>query len=711
MNNPSTIPNQLQCPSLSPIDGSAATLAYTQKLLDAVNAMTSVALQYHRQPERFMEEMISCLIKIMNFQAGALFISEKQPGALCLAAVATAPGQKPTTEQSALWRAPLLDHTQKLAQQTIDQGQAFIITADLIPPHLKPIGAALQNQAADRLISMPLLVEQRPIGVVQTVVPIQHSFAQTEVLAMQLLAGQIAVTIERLWSFMALRAEQERTRAVVDATNDAILMLDATRRVIMINRRAKFFFGLAERDVWGKEYHQLYILLTLILDEPQRFTQWFLPLLESETKRDMEEFQALLPEPRLLQCFTAPVVGHDEQYLGRILIFRDITREREVERMKNDFISIVSHELRTPLTSIRGSLQLVLGRKSMETKPQSLTLPPRSLELLNVSLSNTERLIRLINDILDISKIEQGRIQLQPDTLDPANVCQAACNEVAAFATTRGITVQIETPEELPSICADRDRTVQILINLISNAIKFSESGQQVLLSAQPFDKFVRFSVRDWGRGIAPEDQQRIFQKFQQLDSSTTRNAGGTGLGLAICKALVEEHGGRIWLEDAMPHGTVFHFTLPLAVDHADQADIPRQLKRQTLVLVVDDDPHVRPLLARLLEKHGFHVASAANGVEALEFVRRKQPDLILLDIKMPDIDGFEVLRRLKHMNHIHPIPVVILTANDLGEITRTRALRLGAFVYLEKPIASEHLISTIEQVLDQVENPAITPG
>jgi PAS domain S-box-containing protein len=710
MNNSLPIPNQLQCSSISPSYGSATTLAYTQKLLNAVNAMTSVALHYYRQPERSVEEMLSCLIKIMNLQAGALFVSEKQPGDLCLAAVATALEQASTKKQTALWHTPLLYYTQQLAFQTIEHGQPFIVTADSIPPGLEPIGVALQDQEADWLVNVPLLIGQRPVGVVQAVATVPHPFDQADLLTMQLLTGQIAVMIECLQSFAALRAEQERTRAVVDATNDAILMLDATRHVMMINRRAKFFFGLAERDVLGKEYSQLYVLLTLILDEPQRFTQWFLPLLDSENKRDVEEFQALLPEPRLLQCFTAPVVGHDEQYLGRILVFRDTTREREVERMKNDFISIVSHELRTPLTSIRGALQLVLGRKVMDTKPSSLTLPPRSIELLNVSLSNTERLIRLINDILDISKIEQGRIQLQCDALDPVNIYQAASAEVAAFATTRGIMVQIETPAELPSVYADRDRTVQILVNLISNAIKFSERGQQVLLSAQLCDKFVRFSVRDWGRGIAPEDQQRIFQKFQQLDSSPTRDAGGTGLGLAICKALVEEHGGRIWLEDAMPRGTIFHFTLPLAVDVAEKVDVPRQLKRQTLVLVVDDDPHVRPLLARLLEKHGFHVATAADGMEALEFVRYKQPDLILLDIKMPDIDGFEVLRQLKDMNHVHPIPVIILTANDLGEITRTRALRLGAFVYLEKPIASERLIGAIEQILDQVDNSTAAP-
>src|SRR5436190_3531683 len=220
-------------------------------------------------------------------------------------------------------------------------------------------------------------------------------------------------------------------RALVDASNDALLLLDSLGCAILINRRAKYFFGLAERDVIGRSAAQLRSMFHMIFADGAAFDSWLTPLLGSAEERAVEEFKVLRAEPRLLQCFTAPVLDQQEQLLGRLLVFRDITREREVERMKNEFVSLVSHELRTPLTSIRGALQLVLGR----AQPAEMT--SRTKELLAVSFNNSERLIRLINDILDISKIEQGPIALRRAALDPSELCRVAVQEVAALAAGR----------------------------------------------------------------------------------------------------------------------------------------------------------------------------------------------------------------------------------------------------------------------------------
>jgi CheY-like chemotaxis protein len=480
--------------------------------------------------------------------------------------------------------------------------------------------------------------------------------------------------------------------------------------------------------------------------------------------------------------------------------------------MKNEFVSLVSHELRTPLTSIRGALQLVLGR----ALPAEVT--PRTRELLSVSLNNSERLIRLINDILDISKIEQGPIPLRRVPLDPAELCRVAVQGVAAFAAGRGIGLELILPEELPPISADRDRALQVLTNLLSNAIKFSNSGQQVTVSAEPVAGAVCFAVRDAGRGIAPEHHARIFERFQQIDSSSTREVGGTGLGLAICKALIEEHGGRIWLDSALGKGATFSFTLPIASGDETPKPVSPATSRQTilvaddnpvirevmrdlfeeagyavaeadggaealrmarllqpalltldvmmpdldgfdviqvlrndpitrdlpvlfvsasperergaalggsgfllkpftpeelleqarrliipqapLVLVVEDDAHVRPVLVRVLERGGFQVADAADGLAALEMVQRLPPDLVLLDIRMPGVDGYEVLRRLKQHPAYQHIPVVVLTASDLGDAARKHVLDMGAALFLEKPIGSEELLVEIKRLL-----------
>jgi PAS domain S-box-containing protein len=619
------------------------------------------------------------------------------------------------------------------------------------------------------------------------------------------------------------RSEQERTRALVDASNDAIMMLDSRGTATMINRRAKYFFGLAERDVIGRSPTQLRAMFQLIFEDSVAFDAWLAPLLTSVDERAVLELKVLRAEPRLLQCFTAPVLDSQDRLLGRMLVFRDITREREVERMKTDFVSIVSHELRTPLTSIHGALQLVLGRAASSAAgavgaTYDSSLSARTRELLDISLKNSERLIRLINDILDISKIEQGSIQLRRVALDPADLCRAAAQEVSVFADGRDICIDLRAEPGLAPISADRDRALQVLANLLSNAIKFSEPGQRIELTARQEAGSVAFAVRDFGRGIAPEDHLRIFDKFHQIDSSLTRDVGGTGLGLAICKALVEEHGGQIWIESILGKGATFAFTLPLATSDApvvalrptsdqptvlvvddsapmrelirgqleqagylvaeanggasalqlarllqpqlitldvmlpdlDGFDVIQVLRndpltrdlpvlfvsatseraralalggsafiskpftsdelisqirallapRQRRVLVVDDDYHVRPTLARLLQRGGFQVSEAADGRTGLELIERNPPDLVLLDIRMPDIDGYEVLRQLK-LNPLHQhIPVVILTASDLGKSAQQRALALGAVRYLEKPIASGDLLAEIERIL-----------
>ncbi|HJZ48426.1 MAG TPA: response regulator, partial [Roseiflexaceae bacterium] len=664
---------------------------------------------------------------------------------------------------------------------------------------------------------LPLLAGTQLIGVIQVAAALGQAIGEQQHDQLIALAERLAGAMDYAQLSSAARSEQERTRALVDASNDAILMLDSGGAATMINRRAKYFFGLAERDVIGRSPGQLRAMFQLIFEDSAAFDAWLTPLLTSIDERSVIELRVLRAEPRLLQCFTAPVLDSQERLLGRMLVFRDITREREVEQMKTDFVSIVSHELRTPLTSIRGALQLVLGRSAIGSTQES-TLPPRTRELLDISLKNSERLIRLINDILDISKIEQGSIQLRRVALDPADLCRAAAQEVAAFAGARDISIDVRDEPGLPPISADRDRALQVLANLLSNAIKFSDPGQRVELATRLEAGAVAFAVRDFGRGIAPEDHQRIFDKFHQIDSSLTRDVGGTGLGLAICKALVEEHGGQIWVESILGKGATFVFTLPLAAGDApvvplrpasdqptvlvvddsapmrevirgiiesagylvaeasggaaalqlarllqpqlitldimlpdlDGFDVIQVLRndpltrdlpvlfvsatseyeralalggsgfiskpftadellgqiraliapRQRRVLVVDDDYHVRPTLARLLQRGGFQVAEASDGRTGLELIQREPPDLVLLDIRMPDIDGYEVLRQLKQSPAHQHIPVVILTASDLGANAQQRALALGAVRYLEKPIASGELLAEIERIL-----------
>jgi PAS domain S-box-containing protein len=791
-----------------------------QQLLVATDAIDEVGRASIGQLHPALKHALVCFLAVLDLPEGAIYLYSSQMHNLGLATAVPSGGvlasqgtQLPlTNDQMFLPVMAAMTHTPAIG----DRGLGIGSSADDPSPIPYPLSRIPQS------LALPLLAGARLLGVIQVAGRPGQGLSEQQHSQIGALAERLASAIDYAQICNAARSEQERTRALVDASNDAIMMLDSQGTATMINRRAKYFFGLAERDVIGRSPAQMRAMFQLIFEDSAAFDAWLAPLMISVDERAVLELKVLRAEPRLLQCFTAPVLGSHDRLLGRMLVFRDITREREVEQMKTDFVSIVSHELRTPLTSIRGALQLVLGRTGLSAGAAGAThdapLSPRTRELLDISLKNSERLIRLINDILDISKIEQGSIQLRRVALDPADLCRAAAQEVSVFADGRDISIDVRAEPGLAPINADRDRALQVLANLLSNAIKFSEPGQRIELTVRQDSGAVAFAVRDFGRGIAPEDHQRIFDKFHQIDSSLTRDVGGTGLGLAICKALVEEHGGQIWIESILGKGATFAFTLPLdtsdapvvalrsAIDQPtvlvvddsapmrdlirgiieqagylvaeanggasalqlarllqpqlitldvmlpdlDGFDVIQVLRndpltrdvpvlfvsatsereralalggsafitkpfnndelisqvrallvpRQRRVLVVDDDYHVRPTLARLLQRGGFQVSEAADGRTGLELIERNPPDLVLLDIRMPDIDGYEVLRRLK-LNPLHQhIPVVILTASDLGKSAQQRALALGAVRYLEKPIASGDLLAEIERIL-----------
>jgi signal transduction histidine kinase len=253
----------------------------------------------------------------------------------------------------------------------------------------------------------------------------------------------------------------------------------------------------------------------------------------------------------------APLRDDDGAIIGGVVAFQDITSLYEVDRLKSEFVTIVSHELRTPLTSIKGALQLLLS-----------DLPaadPDHTTLMNVALSNTDRLVRIINDILDISKIEAGKLELNAKPLSVAEVFTLSVQSVQHLAQSASLTIATVIDPDVPAVHVDLDRTIQVVVNLLSNALKFAPAKSEVTLSARrQRDGFVAISVADRGRGIPPDKIGLLFQKFQQLDDANTRKVRGTGLGLAIVKALVEKQGGCVRVESEVGKGSTFTITVPV---------------------------------------------------------------------------------------------------------------------------------------------------
>jgi CheY-like chemotaxis protein len=361
--------------------------------------------------------------------------------------------------------------------------------------------------------------------------------------------------------------------------------------------------------------------------------------------------------------------------------------------MKTEFVSTVSHELRTPLASIKGSLHLLLS-------DEHLVLDETQRHLVDISLKNTDRLIRLINNILDISKMEAGHIHLDLEAHRPIDFVELAVDGIRGFAESRRITIEAKIEPDLPPVQIDFDRMVQVVTNLLSNAIKFSPEGERVTVGARRDGAELAIWVRDHGRGIAPEDVGRLFRKFQQLDGSSVRTVGGTGLGLAICRGIVDEHGGRIGVDSALGAGATFTVRLPLpgVAPAAPGAAAPADGKEQApLVLVVDDEPDVRALMRDVLQLSGFRVIEAGRVLEGVEVARQQHPDVITMDLMLPDLDGFEAIRLLREQPETRETPVVVLSAIEV-EPGDPRAL--GATVCLTKPFSSADLLGAIRSRL-----------
>ena len=390
------------------------------------------------------------------------------------------------------------------------------------------------------------------------------------------------------------------------------------------------------------------------------------------------------------------VVDDGGNYIGRVLALRDITAEREIAEMKNEFVSTVSHELRTPLTSIKGYVDLILDGSAGE-------ISEIQQEFLVIVKENSDRLVELINEMLDISRIESGRVHLKVEPLNMGESVRGAVDTFRAVLAQTGRSITVSVSRNLPRVAADRDRVGQVLINLIGNALKYSPGGGEVTVSAKRKGESVVVSVTDQGLGITRENQKRLFTKFYRVDSAMTREIGGTGLGLSICKTILELLGGSIGVRSKSGQGSTFWFSLPLAPDElvrTPSLEGPEAVGGT--VLVIDRDPDVADLIETYLVKRGYKVVQAHTADEALDVALKIRPRAITLDVILDDGDGFDLLHRLKEYEETRDIPVVVLSiVCDEG-----KSCRMGAANYLEKPIDHGRLLSMIDDIVGGIDSP-----
>ncbi|RYG19089.1 MAG: response regulator [Caulobacteraceae bacterium] len=485
-----------------------------------------------------------------------------------------------------------------------------------------------------------------------------------------------------------VRTTAARQAAIFDSAIDAILTLNPSGSIETMNAAAARMF-----DWSGPELVRRDISVLLDLDGNGDASRGFLSRLgfrDGETgdgvvreltarRRDGATF----PVDVALSLMPLPSGIH------MVAVVRDISERRRVEEMKQQFVSTVSHELRTPLTSIAGSLGLLAGGAAG-------AMPDKAARLIGIAHSNSQRLVRLINDILDVEKLESGQMTLDMAPLDLRDIAQRSIENVHGLADSLQVSLRLQDGPTAP-VRGDTDRLIQVAVNLLSNAVKFSPAGSEVEVSVQPETRIARLSVRDYGPGIPDEFRARIFSKFAQADSSDTRAKGGTGLGLAIAREIAERHGGRLWFESAPGEGATFHLDLPLDLEDAEpaQGDGPH-------LLIVEDDADAARVLRTMLAQDGFTADIAATAREALAAVRGDGYAAVLVDLQLPDADGVGLIRTLRSDPKTRDLPVVVVSA-DIAR-GRARGRSLEVIDWLEKPFDQTRLRSAVAGILDRLE-------
>ena len=664
--------------------------------------------------ERVLERALLLFADALKVEHGTIMLIEPETGDLYLKATLEQGRQLPREGERTLLRKGVglagwvLEHRQPALVPDISQDDRWL-------SHPDQTGEPLKFRS---VVCVPLSLGGGDVmGVLTLGHPDVSYFGQEHLELITAAAGQAAIAVNNsdLYAYISeqadqlgvllqtQRAESAKSQAILESIADGVIVLGDNGRVLLVNPAAEEMLGISSMVLQGEHFrHMLGLGETVVHRE-------LADKLYAELKKKLEAGETELRPSvvrmesgtRVFAVGMSPLITGVGQMPGLVAAMRDISREAEVERLKNEFISTVSHELRTPMTSIKGFTDLLfLGMAGGLTDTQR--------NFLQIIKSNVDRLTALVNDILDISRIETGRLRLTIESLDLGRIVSHVVTTFQAQYNDRGLALCWDEPQGLPRVRGDEGRIVQVLTNLIANAWQYTPSGGQVTVTlglARDVEGALQVDVADTGIGIAPSDTARVFDRFYRVDSPQVQEVGGSGLGLSIVKMFVELLGGRIWVESELGRGSTFSFTLPEVTAEMPEEVISADLlvdeptvlpARRSKILVVEDDRDVALLLRHQLEAEGYNVILAGTGQDALWLAREEQPQLITLDIMLPDTDGFLLLEQLKDHPITAPIPVIIVSAQGEAE----KGYAPGAVDYVAKPFSEEQLLDSVRQAL-----------
>lgn len=513
--------------------------------------------------ERVLNRTLARLSQALGLRQGSILLLDPESGYLVYRAAlgraeALPRGGKPTQYRRGVG----------LAGWVLEHNECAIVTGVDADPRWD-VDASQMGQSQSAL-AVPLSSGEDVLGVIMLFHPEPSYFDQDHIVFANAAANHITAAIKNAELYRLVRDQATRLGdmlrqqrqiasqhvAILAAITDGVAVSDEKGHLTVLNDAAQRIMCLGKEAFIGQSPS---VLFTAFPEKERQAAQEALAQVTTRSRQQRPPSLVsvmLRQEHQTVQAAFMPMFDERKQFAGTVIVFRDVTREQEVSQAKNEFVSIVAHELRTPMTSIKGYTDLLLqGAVGGVNDGQQ--------HFLQIVKANVDRLSDLVSDLLDTARIEAGRIKLERAPLQITEIVHEVCESIAETIKERGLTLTVEEASSMPTILADRNRVIQILMNLLSNAYRYTPSGGEIKMFIQPTDKAVLITVADNGIGIAPQDLERVFEPFYRTNQELVSKQPGTGLGLQIVKSLVEMHGGKTWLESELDKGSTFTFTLP----------------------------------------------------------------------------------------------------------------------------------------------------
>jgi PAS domain S-box-containing protein len=514
-----------------------------------LEALTTIAAQVNctQDLDEILAAALKTTLETIDEKSGNIFLLDDETGDLLLHTYEGLSDAFVASES-------VVDSQECICGYALRTGHAAIIID--METHPARSRDACLREGYRSCIRLPLTARGEVLGLLNIQSQSQREFTAEDKVLLTAIGNQIGIAIANA----QLIEDAERRRATLDGVMnslvDGLVLLDRRGTIIYVNPQAEQILGVSPGSMLGLSLDTMEDGIRERVAGPQQALVQFRSALEDPWETPSVEFALVMPGNRTIQARFFALEDLEGDSLGLGLLLRDITREKELDRMKSQLLSTVSHELRTPLASIKGFATTLL-RDDVQWDESSRR------EFLSIIDEESDRLTELISNLLDMSRIEAGTLRMDFEPVDLRPIIEETAGEFQMMTHSHQIKARVLP--DLPLVVADPRRARQVVRNLVENAVKYSPDGGAILVSARASDNQVQTSVSDQGIGIEPEHLGRVFDRFYQVDSASTRKVGGSGLGLSICKAIVEAHQGKIWVESQPDLGSTFHFTLPQA--------------------------------------------------------------------------------------------------------------------------------------------------